>query len=99
MGNSIPHLMFALLLGMIVVLCVLFAVEERPYEDIEQERADGSVATQRVYRGHGVAHPVFEGMQQGGSGKARHGRILWLGGAFAVLATGRWGSEVLADEG
>ena len=35
--------------------------------------------------GHGLTHPEFPSMLQGGPGAERHAHILWLGWAFGVL--------------
>ena len=72
------------LCGLLLALCVLFALtfvlEEQPSEEVV---TDGQV--ERVYLGHGASHERFPSMDHGGDGPARHGGRLWMAWAFALV--------------
>lgn len=61
-----------LLFGLLVALCVVVGAAF-----VIEEVPAG--------RGHGYAHAEFPSMDAGGPGAPRHGPILWLAWAFAVL--------------
>ena len=81
MMKKLPHLLFALVLGMVAVFVILFAREEQPWSE---KRADGEELV-RVHQGHGIPHPKFESMLVGGPGPERHAGLLWLGWVFCTL--------------
>ena len=79
---KLPHLLFALLIGMCGVILAAFLIEEVPYVDAPGE--DGAPPV-RQYLGHGFDHPAIPAMQAGGPGEERHARVLWLGLVFGLL--------------
>ena len=79
---KLPHLLFALLLGMCGVIVAAFMIDEVPYTEAVPEAGGEAVKT---YLGHGFTHPKFETMQVGGDGAERHAKVLWLGWGFGIL--------------
>jgi hypothetical protein len=79
---KLPHLLFAILLAMCALIATVFVIGESPVvEVISPETGE----TSQTPLGHGFTHPEFATMQRGGSGAARHERILWFGCAFGLL--------------
>ncbi|MDE2907280.1 MAG: hypothetical protein OXQ28_14495 [Acidobacteriota bacterium] len=78
---NLPIVLFGILLALCLVTVIAFVTEETPYEDVP---APGG-GVQRVRAGHGVTHPAFASMDQGGSGAERHAPILWLAWTFGLL--------------
>ena len=79
---KVQGLIFASCLGLLFVLIMAFIIEERPV--VELTRAETG-ETYIAHQGHGVGHPTYSTMLQGGSGKDRHEGILWLGWLFGIF--------------
>lgn len=80
LSDRYAWILFGTLVTMCFVIGTVFLLEERPHEDVLKNGT-----TERVYEGHGIPHPEFEHMLQGGDGVTRHENLLWLGWVFAVL--------------
>ncbi|HIG30520.1 MAG TPA: hypothetical protein EYQ50_23075 [Verrucomicrobiales bacterium] len=78
--NFLPKVLFGLSLTLCLLIGVVLSIQEIPFTEIQTEGAHVKSA-----QGHGMTHPQFETMKIGGSGEARHGRILWLGWAFGLI--------------
>lgn len=78
--SGLPKILFALLLAMCALVGAVLSIQETPF--IEASEVGAMV---KSAQGHGTAHAEFKTMKIGGSGEARHGRILWLGWAFGLL--------------
>jgi hypothetical protein len=90
--DRVAWFIFATLIAMSAVLVTALLVEEKPYQDVVENGV-----SQRVYNGHGVAHPKFAvthnesgdaqapSMLHGGDGRERHENVVVLACAFAML--------------
>ena len=80
-SSRLPIVLFGLLLALCLTLAFAVAVEPAAFRDgtVGDGTGTGSAGAS------GATHPQFPSMDHGGSGPRRHGPVLALGWAFAIL--------------